>query len=102
MPSMQLKAKAEVAKRRILIVDDSLDHVRSLAVLFDAMGHHVDYAINGTVAVDLARRLAPEIVFLDLLLPDGHGASVCQEIRRRLELKYTRIFGVTASSRMID
>jgi CheY-like chemotaxis protein len=89
-------------RRRILVVDDNLDNVRSLAMLFDTMDHHVDYAINATVAVDLARRFQPDVVFLDLLLPDDHGAGVCKELRALPELKQTRIIAVTASSRMLD
>jgi len=101
---MNKQAAKKVAQtaRRILVVDDSLDNVRSLALLFHTMGHHVDYAINATAAVDMAVQMRPDLIFLDLLLPDGHGAKVCSKFRKRTELKDTRIFGVTASPRMID
>lgn len=94
--------KVWTTARRILIVDDNLDNVRSLALLFHSMGHHVDYAINGTAAIGMAKSMNPEIIFLDLLLPDGHGAMFCQEIRQRPEFKHVRIFGITASNRIID
>ena len=86
----------------ILVIDDNLDNVRSLVMLLDTMGHHVDYAINATVAVDFARRFQPDIVFLDLLLPDDHGAGVCRELKALPELQQTRIIAVTASSHMLD
>lgn len=89
-------------KQRVLIVDDGLDHVRSLALLFDTMGYHVDYAINATAAVEIAIRFMPDVIFLDLLLPDGHGAKLCSALRARPELHGTRIFGMSASSRMLD
>jgi CheY-like chemotaxis protein len=88
--------------RKVLVVDDNLDNVRSLALLFHAMGHHVDYAINATAAVGMAVQMRPDIIFLDILLPDGHGANVCTEMRAHSALKNARIIGVTASSRMID
>ena len=88
--------------RRILVIDDNLDNVRSLALLFDAMGHHVDYAINATAAVDMAVSMKPDVVFLDVLLPDGHGANVCKELRRHSALSRTRIYGITGSPRMLD
>jgi len=88
--------------RRVLVVDDNLDHVRSLALLFHTMGHHVDYAINATAAVDMAVSMKPDVIFLDILLPDGHGANVCRELRRHSVLSRTRIFGVTASGQMLD
>ena len=96
------QAERPETKRRILVVDDNLDNVRSLAMLFDTMGHQVDYAINATAAVEMARRFVPDLVFLDLLLPDGHGARVCGAMRECPELSATRIIGITASSRMID
>ena len=88
--------------RRVLVIDDNLDNVRSLALLLHSMGHHVDYAINGTAALGMAVKMKPDVIFLDILLPDGHGANVCSELRRHSALKHTRIFGVTGSPRMLD
>lgn len=90
------------ALRRILVVDDNLDNVRSLDLLFRQMGHHIEYAINATAAIALAQRVEPDIIFLDLLLPDDHGAGVCAELRKDPRLAKTRIIGVTASNRMLD
>jgi len=61
------------------------------------MGHEVEYAINGTVAVDLAKRFAPEIVFIDLRLPDGHGAEVARRILAGSKAD-TRVYAVTGSN----
>ena len=96
------QAPRQEQMRRILVVDDNLDQVRSLAMMFNAMGYPCDYAINGTVAAEMAAKYKPDIVFLDLLLPDGHGATICREIRSLPELKNTRIFAISASSRMLD
>jgi len=101
MNATALKPQRATA-RRVLVVDDNLDHVRSLALLFHTMGHHVDYAINATAAVDMAVSMKPDVIFLDILLPDGHGATVCRELRRHSVLSRTRIFGVTASGQMLD
>ncbi|HXU41166.1 MAG TPA: response regulator [Burkholderiales bacterium] len=87
---------------RVLVIDDNLDNVRSLTLLFHTMGHHVDYAINGTAAIDMAVSMKPNVIFLDILLPDGHGSNVCRELRKHSALSKTRIFGITASHRMLD
>src|SRR5436190_5122680 len=71
-------------------------------MLLHTMGHHVDYAINATAAVDLAVLMKPEVIFLDLLLPDGHGADVCIKLRSHSALREIRIFAVTASNRVLD
>jgi CheY-like chemotaxis protein len=96
------KADEPIARHRVLIIDDDLDNVRSLTLLLGRMGHHVDYAINATVAVDRARRFQPDIVFLDLRLPDGHGSRVCSQLRKCPELMKTRIIAATGSGHMID
>ena len=96
------RAPEEKRKRRILVIDDNLDHVRSLAMMFDVMGHEVSYAINATVAPDVAAKFQPDVIFLDLLLPDGHGAKVCSALRSLPGMSSTKIYGITASSRMLD
>ena len=79
------------------MVDDNIDNLRSLTLLFEVMGYHVDYAINAIVAVDIAARFKPDVVILDLLLPDGHGAQVARQIRMNPELRSIRIVGITGS-----
>ena len=89
-------------KARVFVVEDNIDSVRALALLLDVMGYDVNYAINGTAAINMAIAFRPDVIFLDLLLPDGHGAQVCAEMRKQPQLRDTRIFGISASSRMID
>jgi CheY-like chemotaxis protein len=101
MSGTATKSRQRLA-RRILVVDDNLDNARSLSLLFQTMGHHVDYAINATAAVDMAISMKPDLIFLDLLLPDGHGAEVAEALRQHSALSKARIFGVTASNRMMD
>jgi hypothetical protein len=85
-------------RRRVLVVEDDIDSARSLTWILRHMGHEVDYAINGYVAVDMAAKLRPEFVFLDLALPGLNGFEVCQRLRRLPEFKGTRIIAVTAYS----
>ena len=82
----------------MLVVEDDIDSARSLTWILRDMGHEVDYAINGYVAVDMAGKLRPEFVFLDLALPGLNGFEVCERLRRLPEFKGTRIIAVTAYS----
>jgi CheY-like chemotaxis protein len=88
--------------RRILVVEDNIDNARMLALLFAGMGHKVEYAINAIVAVEIAHRFLPEIVFLDLKLPDAHGADVARQLRGNPKLAGTRIYAVTGSRQEED
>lgn len=80
---------------RILVVDDNLDELHSLAYLLRDDGHHVDFAINATVALDVARRTAPEVVLLDIGLPDGNGIKVLGVLRLMPDMKKARVIAIT-------
>lgn len=87
--------KARV-RRKVLVVEDRLDSVHSLVMLLRAMGHTVDYAINGYVGLDLARRMRPDFILLDLGLPGLDGFEVCSRVKKDPLLKGTRVIAITA------
>jgi two-component system, OmpR family, KDP operon response regulator KdpE len=66
---------------RILIVDDEPNIIATVAPLLRSRGYEVLTAMNGRTAVDVARREQPDLVVLDLVLPDMQGVDVCREIR---------------------
>jgi CheY-like chemotaxis protein len=85
------------SQRRVLVVDDNLDAAHSFASLVERIvGHRVDFAVNGYAALQLAEKIQPEIVFLDLIMPGIDGF----ELARRLKKAFgdsIRIIAVTAS-----
>jgi CheY-like chemotaxis protein len=89
-------------RRRVLIVDDDIDNARALSYLFDVWGCRAEYAINGIVALSIAQRLVPDIVILDLKLPDTHGAQVTRQLRADPGLRKARIVAITGSSKPED
>jgi CheY-like chemotaxis protein len=68
---------------RVLIVDDSDDAAWALAALLQSCGHEVHVAHTGQRAIDLAERLHPSVIFLDLAMPDMDGFETALRIRRR-------------------
>jgi CheY-like chemotaxis protein len=78
------------------VVEDDIDSARSLTWILRDMGHEVEYAINGYVAVDIATQFLPEFVFLDLALPGMNGFEVCRRLKRQPELEGARVIAVTA------
>jgi CheY-like chemotaxis protein len=85
-------------RKRVLVVEDSLDSVHTLAYLLHDMGHTVEYAINGHAALDIAGRFRPDFVLLDLGLPGIDGFEVCRQIKRDPNLKNCRVVAFTAFS----
>ncbi len=95
---MKVSGKAKAHRRlRVLVVDDNIDQVHTMAYLLKDLGHHVDFAINGIVALDLAQRTRPEVVILDVRLPDASGLELARQLRRNPELRTARIIGITGT-----
>lgn len=66
---------------RILLVDDEVPIQRAVAPLLRARGYDVDVAGTGTEALRLVRTQPPDVIVLDLGLPDVDGTEVCRRIR---------------------
>jgi len=98
MPTLQSqggKPRKTQRPKRVLIVEDDIDSARSMFMLLEDMGHTVEYAINGYVAVDRVLRFRPDFVLLDLGLPDIDGFDVCRRIKAHAELKHVRVIVIT-------
>jgi CheY-like chemotaxis protein len=91
---VSLKAEA-TPKRRVLVVEDNLDSVHSMAMLIKMMGHEVQFAINGFSAIAVARKFHPEIILLDIGLPDFKGHIIAQQLKWDPGLEKVRIIAVT-------
>lgn len=68
---------------RVLVVDDDEDTAQSLALLLRLFGHESHAAHSGASALARAGELAPDIVFLDLLMPEVDGFEVARQLRQR-------------------
>lgn len=80
----------------ILIVDDDPDMVELLQASLTAAGYSVRTAANGTQALATARRSPPDLVLLDLILPEVNGFTVCQTLRREPATALVPIVMITA------
>ena len=65
----------------ILVVDDSRDIADLLVEVFSSRGHEASAVYSGADAVSAVDRLAPDIVFLDISMPDMNGFEVAARVR---------------------
>jgi DNA-binding response OmpR family regulator len=86
----------------VLVVEDEPNIVISLRFIMEQAGFSVRVAEDGQQAVDEIAREAPDVVLLDLMLPEIDGFSVCETMRANPDLAGTKIVVLSAKSREID
>lgn len=75
-----------MAKRRVLLVDDDENIVKLVSMYLEKDGYRVDAAYDGREALLEFRRSKPDIVVLDLMLPEMDGLEVCRAIREQSDV----------------
>jgi two-component system alkaline phosphatase synthesis response regulator PhoP len=81
---------------RILLVDDEEDILEFISYNLIKEGFTVKTASNGRVAVELAKSFNPELILLDVMMPEMDGMETCVELRKLDNLKNTFITFLTA------
>ena len=81
---------------RILIVDDEPIGRLALKTLLAQEGYDLDLACNGQEAIQLAQDKTPDLVLLDVVLPDISGFDVCKHLRSHPETAHTPIIMITS------
>ena len=85
----------ERPRSRVLVVDDNIDAVHSMTVLMKMMGHEVEFAINGLAALDIAKAFKPDVILLDIGLPDFGGDKIAKQLKYEPGFERTRIIAIT-------
>ncbi|MBD3882419.1 response regulator [Phormidium tenue FACHB-886] len=81
---------------RILVVDDLSDNLFLLQTVLEAEGYEVDTADSGSSALEKVRDLPPDLILLDVMMPDMNGYEVTQQIRQNQSIPFIPILLVTA------
>lgn len=85
-------------KVRVLVVDDEPDIVDLLSYNLKKEGYDVAAAEDGIKAVKVASKFLPDVILLDIMMPNQDGVETCRQLREIPELKNTFIIFLTARS----
>jgi DNA-binding response OmpR family regulator len=96
---MATPAPAAAHGKRILVVDDEPNIVMSLQFLMTKAGFEVEIARNGREAIEALDREPPDLLLLDVMMPEFDGYVVCERIRQDRRWDGTRIVMLTARGR---
>lgn len=91
-----------VRKLRILVVDDYADAAESLEMLLQMEGHQVETADCGLKAIEQARIFQPQIVLIDIGLPDMDGYEVAKRLRELPETRASILIALTGHAQTED
>ncbi len=71
----------QLEKANILVVDDKPDNLRLLSALLGQLGYEVRKVINGQTALKTVQAAPPDLILLDVMMPDMNGYEVCQHLK---------------------
>jgi pilus assembly protein CpaE len=87
---------------KILIVDDDLDTLRLVGLMLQRQGYQISAATNGQQGLDKAFEEQPDLILLDVMMPDMDGYEVTRRLRRNPATMDTPILMFTAKSQLND
>jgi two-component system CheB/CheR fusion protein len=88
-------ADIAVVPRRILVVDDNPDMTESVKLLLEMHRHEVQIAHDGATAIEIAEQFSPEVVLLDLGLPQMNGHETAQRLREMPQTRHAVIIALS-------
>ncbi|GER59892.1 two-component system response regulator [Patiriisocius marinus] len=89
-------------KHRILIVDDEPNIVMSLEYAFKKKGFEVFIARDGSEALTILKDTIPDIVLLDIMMPNVDGYQTLKHIKNTVSLEATKVVFLTAKNKASD
>jgi len=87
---------------KILIVDDDVQTLRLVGLMLERQGYKILAASNGTQAISMARTERPDLILLDVMMPDVDGFSVVRTLRKEPETADIPILMFTAKAQVED
>src|SRR5678816_669936 len=87
---------------KILIVDDDLDSLKLIGLMLQRHGYEVVAANSGTQAIAKASNDHPNLIILDVMMPDMDGYEVCRRLRANTETRPIPIIMFTAKTLVDD
>ena len=91
-----------MGKEKILIVEDEKDIVEMIEYNLKKEGYTISSVLNGEQAISLAKKERPDLIILDLMLPDIDGFEICRRLKNNEITVQIPIIMLTAKSREAD
>lgn len=88
--------------QRILIVDDTIKNLQVLGTILEKEGYQINVAQNGTQALEITQKAHPDLILLDVMMPDLDGFEVCKRLKADETVADIPVIFLTARTEMED
>ena len=102
MDAMQQAALQAIGRKCVLVVEDNELNMKLFAAMITSLGYEVLQAANGLRALDLAHRRHPDLIVMDLQLPDMSGLDVTHTLKAADDTREIPIIATTAYASLAD
>jgi DNA-binding response OmpR family regulator len=89
-------------KKKVLAVDDEPNILMSIEFILEMEGYEVHVARDGEEALEVAARVQPDLILLDVNMPRKDGYEVCRILREREPMSGTKVIMLTAKGQMLE
>ncbi|MGL5194226.1 MAG: response regulator, partial [Chroococcales cyanobacterium] len=87
---------------KILVVDDTPDNLRVLSAILSKQGYEVGKALNGEVALKASQKLEPDLILLDITMPQMNGYEVCKHLKSHPKTCDIPVIFISALDDVVD
>ena len=91
-----------MVKKKILAVDDEPNILMSIEFILEMEGYEVHVARDGEEALEVAERVRPDLILLDVNMPRKDGYEVCRILREREDSAGTKVIMLTAKGQTLE
>lgn len=88
--------------KSVLIVDDEPNILLSLEFLMKKKGYEVYIARDGREALEIVSEKLPDIILLDIMMPDVDGYQVCQRVKNHADTQHIKVIFLSAKTKEED
>jgi signal transduction histidine kinase len=92
----------KTSKENILVVDDTPDNVRLLTAMLSEQGYKVRKALNGPMAITACQMVLPDLILLDINMPEMNGYEVCQQLKADEKTREVPVIFISALDDVLD
>ncbi|MBI5951933.1 MAG: response regulator [Chloroflexi bacterium] len=87
--------------KKVLVIDDDVEMGMLIEMVLEADGHDVHIANSGSGGLELASEVHPDLVILDIMMPDMDGFAVCSSLREMLNVPVLMLTAHSSEKQML-